>query len=368
MRILFQHDGFAGNGNFNPRLGLINVFRALGHTVIDWDFKAINPFDMFTLAEKDDPLDLFIGQTYNANRAVCKNIEARPNLRVLMQCSTWGSILKEINLEEYPILVPTEDEKRLISSLASVHPGIVVYQNYAEDRVADCLGGWNETGVRPVSNLNAADYFIYNRGVPRKEFQCDVAYIGGRWPYKGNNIDKVILPLLNERTAPLINDRKIQCHIYGNQGFQGIAQYRGFAKDEDMKDIFASAVCCPNVSEPHSNRWGFDVVERPFKVALAGGFCILDNVRSLIDSYIVDGGCILPVYNSYKDLYDMIECAIEHPEIREAGIKNAYEHTLRNHTYFNRVMDLFDHLNMTKESDQCFDLHQQIVEKELMLL
>lgn len=369
MKILFQHDGFMGNGNFPERLGLINVFRALGHEVVDWDFKNINAFDAFTLAEQGSPIDLFIGQTYNCNKAVARNIEMRPYMRVAMQCSTWGDVLKNIDLEKYPILVPTEDEKRIIGNLfESCQRPSLVYQNYAPDRVDDCLNGWTSLGVKPVSNLNAADYFVYNRGTAKREFECDVAYVGGRWPYKGSNIDKVILPLLNEKTAPRIKNRKVSVHVYGNQGWQGIAQYRGLAADTDVKDIFASAVCCPNVSEPHSNLWGFDVVARPFKVALAGGLPILDNVQSLIDCYMKIGDgkreLYLPDYDTYEDLVGQIQFFIERPDIREGFIKGGYAHTLRNHTYFNRVMDLFDHLGMIKESDYCFDLHKDIIEKE----
>lgn len=366
MKILMQHDGFFGNGNFNPRLGLVNVFRALGHTVIDWDFKAINPFDMFTLAERDGPLDLFIGQTYNANRAVCKNIESRPYLKVLLQCSTWGEILKDIDLTKYPILVPTEDEKRLITTLSRVHPGILVYQNYAPDRVADCLGGWGEAGCLPISNLNAADYFVYNKGRKLKEFETDVAYVGGRWPYKGNNIDKYILPLLNERTAPKVKDRKVSVHIYGGTGWQGVAQYRGFAKDEDVRDIFASAICCPNVSEPHSNEWGFDVVERPFKVALAGGLCILDNVKSLIENFTTTQEPMLLVYHSYKELCEIIGYFKHNDFERPEFINRSYEHVLKNHTYFNRVQELFYKLGYTQEAWACRQLHKHIIDKELI--
>lgn len=370
MKILFQHDGFVGNGNWPERLGLINVFRALGHIVVDWDFKNINAFDAFTLAEQDSPIDLFIGQTYNCTTAVAKNIELRPYMRVALQCSTWGDILKDIDLKKYPILVPTEDEKRIIGNLfASCERPNVVYQNYAPDRVADCLNGWASLGTKPISNLNAADYFVYNRGTPKSEFTCDVAYVGGRWPYKGNNIDQFILPLLNERTAPQIKNRKVNVHIYGNQGWQGVAQYRGLAADADVKDIFASAGCCPNVSEPHSNIWGFDVVARPFKVALAGGLPILDNVTSLIDCYssVGDGKreFLLPTYDNYPSLCEEIVFLNDRPDIRAGYIKSAYEHTIRYHTYFNRVTSLFNHLGLVAESMDCMKFHDNIIKKEL---
>lgn len=364
MRILFQHDSTIGNGNFPPRIGLCNVFIALNHTVIHWDMTSKNCFDAFSEA---DPVDLFIGQTYNCSRAVTKCIAIRPEMRVIMQASSWGDLISEINLKENPILVPTDEEKGVLSKLKKeTGKPDFVYQNYATRWVKSCLGKWeSEAGIPAFSNLNAADYYKYNKGVACDKFKSDVNYVGGKWPYKSATIDKFLVPLLHNDTAPKnpLTGEKISVKIWGNQGWQGYPQYLGYATEEDLRHIFASSTCIVNVHESHSNQYGFDCVERPFKVFCSKGLPISDYVESFDKDIFPNGE--MPFYKTYDELTDLIQYFITKPNVRLQHIENGYNTVLKHHTYHNRVSDILSQLQLTQEKVLCDKLHKTIVEKEL---
>ena len=56
-----------------------------------------------------------------------------------------------------------------------------------------------------------------------------------------------------------------------------------------MSSLFSSATVCPNVSEAHSQDFGYDIIERPFKVLSSGGFCISDYVESMAEEVFNNG-------------------------------------------------------------------------------
>jgi hypothetical protein len=355
MRILFQHDG--GGGNEFERFGLAKAFQSVGHEVLHWDSKSINTFDAFSNA---DPIDLFVGQTYNVNRAIYKNIVLRPQMKVILQCSTWGNILEDIDLQKYPILVPSEDEKRIIAKLKEeTGKPDLVYQNYHDNWIEATLGLWKTIGCTPISNLNAADYFTYHGGEIKSEYTTEVVYIGGRWNYKGQNIDKYILPLLNENSAPHINGKKVSVKVFGNGGWNGIPQYLGCPPDSEVRHILKSSLCSINVHEPHSNVFGFDIVARPFKSLCAGTLCISDYVESLAKDIFNNNE--LPFYRNYSELKDLIIYYCTNLDKREAQIKVGYEKVMREHTYFNRAAHIFSCLNLPLESQKVKELHNEIL-------
>jgi spore maturation protein CgeB len=177
----------------------------------------------------------------------------------------------------------------------------------------------------------------------------DVAFIGGYWGYKASNINRFLLPLCHPSSG-------LKVRIYGNQHWP-VQQYVGLAAEEDVKDIFASALVCPNVSEPHSTEYGFDVVERPFKVALAGGFCISDHVDSLVQDVFKHGEVLTA--STPEDFRERIHHFVKHPEERLPYIEDAREAVLRGHTYWHRVATMLQALGLDAEANATIARYKQ---------
>jgi len=64
--------------------------------------------------------------------------------------------------------------------------------------------------------------------------------------------------------------------------------------------LFSSAKLCPNISEPHANKFGFEVNERIFKLAACKALVISDNVASLEED-------IFTIETVFENFHDSIE-------------------------------------------------------------
>ena len=106
MKILISSDGF--HAHYHIRMSWARVFQSLGAEVSLWNIDSKPVFDAFDEFEPD----IFIGQTYHITESLIKCIEERPNLKVMMRASDWGDMQNDIDLDKYPILVATEEEKR----------------------------------------------------------------------------------------------------------------------------------------------------------------------------------------------------------------------------------------------------------------
>jgi hypothetical protein len=330
--------------NFTPcgpayvRSGWGRVFQALGHDFRFWDPGQKPAFDIFSEFEPD----LYLGTTYETDRAVAKCIAKRPHMKVALYASAWGPYLKDVDLQKYPLVVASEQEKRALAELKKTtgKPDFVFI--HAHDRWLDgTMSGWKEIGVDYHGVLNAADTFVYMNGRHRPELECDIGFVGGYWGYKARNIDRYLLPLLHPSSG-------LRSKVFGNQPWP-VHQYLGTCSDEDARDLFVSAAVCPNISEPHSTDCGWDVIERPFKVAAAGGFCVSDYVEEGRDLFTENE---LPMADNPKRFEELIRYFVEKPGSRDYYQGNMRQKVLAEHTYFDRVADIFSYLGMKKERMQ----------------
>lgn len=334
------------------RTGWKRVFEALGHQFLFWSPDHKPAFDVFAEYEPD----LYLGTTYETSRAVAKCIAKRPHMRVAMYASAWGPYLNDVDLKKYPLVVASDDEKRNIATLKELtgKPDFVFI--HAHDRWLDgTMSGWKEAGVAYHGILNAADTFAYLAGTPRPELKCDVAFVGGYWGYKARNLDRYILPLCHPSTG-------LDVKIFGNQPWP-VHQYLGPVEDETVKDLFASAVVCPNVSEPHStdDGLGWDVIERPFKVLSSGGFCISDCCP---EAEAIFGDDLLFV-RTPAEMEELIRYYVRHPEEREKHMASGRRRVLLEHTYFDRVAEMFEHLGMESDGAKALRLKGEFLQGEL---
>jgi hypothetical protein len=330
MKILICSDGM--HAHYFQRLSWANAFGHSGHEVFFWDKTKTSAFDAFDRSEPD----IFMGQSYNLDDATIKCIKERPHLRVGLRAGDWGDHEQEVDKSSYNILFCSQKEKEILKKLKDeTGKPDFVHIHYPEWAVEQTHNHFESIGIKAASLMMCADTSVYGYGQEREELKCDLGFVGGYWPYKGLVIDKYLMPLLH----PV---GKYNVKIFGNQPWPA-GQYCGLISDERVKDLFTSAKICPNLSEPHAHRFGFDVNERIFKVLFAGGFCITDNVAG----YRMFGDGVV-IANSPEDFKEKVDYYLKNPieaaEISEKGYWTVKE----NHTNYHRaaqIMNLFGYGN-----------------------
>lgn len=329
MKILISND--SPMAHFFIRLGICRAFVAASHECIMWDINKKPAFDAFDEFEPD----LFIGQSYNLNSAVAKCITERPNMKVIMKGSDWGNISDTIDRQKYPILIANPQEIERIKQLhKETGKPDFLYVHYMEHRLNETHNHWREAGIRVESLLSGVDIFDYTNGKPQPEYKCDIGFLGGRWGYKSQVLDKWLLPLCERQ-----HDYNIK--IFGNQPW-GISQYCGRLPNDDAANFLSSATICPNLSEPHSQDFGYDVVERVYKLLGNKCFVISDYVEDAVTMF----GDSVVFAKTPEEFKEKIDYYLGNPKERDEYIEAGYEKAIAEHTYFERVQHICDKLGL----------------------
>ena len=338
MKILISNDG--PHAHYYIRMSWARVFSAMGHQVEIWQQDQKPAFDMFDEFEPD----LFMGQTYNLDEALFKCIKQRPHMKVVMRASDWGDIQKDIDLKKYPILVAQEKEKKLLEKLKEeTGKPDFVHNHYHDNWIKTTHNKWEDIGIKPVSLIHAADIFEFYLRPATDILKCDIGFVGGYWPYKAINLDKYLVSLCH----PV---GKYNIKIFGSSDWP-VVQYLGRIVSENVGALFASATISPNISEPHSQDFGYDIIERPFKILMSGGFCISDYVESMANDEFTNNEIVFA--KTPEEFKTLIGYYIEHPEKRIQHMEAGYNSVVQNHTYFHRMAKVFSELEMDSEADKC---------------
>lgn len=318
------------------RTGWGNVFLAMGHEFHFWDNRSKPAHDVFNEVEPD----LYLGTTYDLDRAVYECLLDRPEMKVALYSSAWGELVDDIDEEEFPITRVTLGEQQRVTRLfAEVNKPDLIFSHVPEPWLEGVLGSWRETGAKIAGVLNAADTVQYRSGQRKEEFVSDISFVGGYWPYKARNLDPYLLPLCEPQ-------RGLRVKIWGNQPWP-VAQYLGLASEEDVPDMMASASICPSISEPHSTTYHYDLIERLFKVPVMGGFVISDRVGGIDHVF---GKDVFPQASSPDEFHDMIKYFLARPEQRIAIMEKERQVVLNHHTYFHRVHQILSEIGMMDEA------------------
>lgn len=346
MKILISNDSDFAHKYIREGFG--KALSACGHDVVIWDIRKKSAFDMF---DEFSP-DIFVGQTYNVDKAVFKCIEERPWMSVAMKGSDWGVAQDEMDLNKFPVLVANQREVETILELKrrTGKPDFIDI-HYHQSSVELTHSKWINNGIKCVGLMSAADISDYHDGKRDERLVCDIGYVGGYWPYKSHTINSYLIPLCHPK-------EKYNIKIFGNQPW-GVPQYCGFIQTKDVKNLFVSAKICPNISEPHSQVYGHDVVERPFKLLSSKAFMITDSVKSMKDN--VFGNDVIYA-ESPEDFKTKIDYYLTHEDERLEMIEKGYNNVMNNHTYFHRAVQFFNELGFKQEADKCLDLYNKYKE------
>lgn len=162
--------------------------------------------------------------------------------------------------------------------------------------------------------------------------------------------------------VPLLSRlRHCSFRIYGDHGWQqiGVGAVRP-AREAHGKiaDIYGRATVCPNLHAA----WEREVVlnEQAYMIQLCGGYQITDNPLAA-DVF----GPFVVVAANPTEMIPQVEAAIEHPETRTEYLLSQVNQAAANHTYFNRLADIFRVLGMTDQADQAETVQGRILHKHV---
>jgi hypothetical protein len=323
----------AGEGAIQQvRIGYANALGHIGFQCLVWHPNSGKPiFDVFYEFEPDI---VFCG-TWELTRPLVKNLLQRPDIKLILWGSNWGSFDKEIDKED-TVLMAKPDEIKAVESITKKLSVKQIFSYYSHSWTGATHGYWRNVGLEPYGLPLAADLITYGVSQPREELKCDVSYIGGYWPYKAINLNKYLIPLCYPA-------EKLNVKIFG-WGNWPVAQHLGMIDTTLLPNLFTSSTVNINIFEPLAQKYGFDVNERCYKVIACGGFCISEYCDSAFRQIFNNNEVIFAT--SPQDLMNQVKYFVAHPEKRLPYIQNGVRTSKQKHNYFHRLHDLLTIIGM----------------------
>lgn len=169
-------------------------------------------------------------------------------------------------------------------------------------------------------------------GTKRQEYAYDIAFIGKtanyhpEWPYREKLID-----WLRENYGGWF---KIYGHPYKT------------VRNEELNDVLASTkiiigdTLCPHFT--HERYWS----DRVYETTGRGGFIIHPRIKGLEEEFKDGEEIAFYNYGDFDHLKQLIDFYREHDDYREAVRKKGMARTKAEHTYHNRIEEMFNILGM----------------------
>ena len=319
----------AGAGaNHHIRMSLCNSMRAAGYNVYYWNSEGKSAFDVFY----EFPPDVFFGDTWQLSRAIVKNLNERPEIKIVLWSDAWGDIVNDIDLQKYPVGVATDDHRKLVDQL---HNKPFLITNHSPEWIEYTHGWWSKLGCDVESILTSADITTFYPRPQNEFYKTNLFFCGGMWGYKGRNLNKYITPFTYPNT-------KWKIRIAG--GGWSVVNSIGIISDEETARHYTNSDIVLHVVEPHaSDPEGYgDIPLRYFQVPACGGFaisCPCNGIREIFseDELVVSG--------DPQDFFEKVVYFLNNPQDVFAYRKKSMIKVLQLHTGFDRCVKLFDLLS-----------------------
>ncbi len=114
-----------------------------------------------------------------------------------------------------------------------------------------------------------------------------------------------------------------------------------------LAQVYATAKVCPNVHTEKQVNLQACINEKSFMIPLCGGIQVSDN--PIVSKWI---GPYCKIAKSTTDFMNKVVETIEDSSDRFDTIRAGVEHVANNHTYFNRLVDLFHSAGLLKLADE----------------
>jgi hypothetical protein len=290
--------------------GFINAFNSIGCDAKFWDgdaqtWDAVKP-------------DLYIG--CSGHRKIIP--QNRGNVKVAIHVNPYGTKLEPLHG------VDVNEPKEAINWTLSQRPNVVFGYGHQDDS-STFWSNWSKIhNINFIGVPTAADHTLY---WPSENKTNNIVYLGGRWPYKANKIDQWLLPIIKATSVK----------IMGWGGWQGVNGYAGVVPDSDSgREFLASGKVGPCMCEPHTTKFGIDIPERFFKLALCKTLPIVDYIPNF-DRYYKSGSYLMA--RNPGEYFDLVTNYANNPTFDKARIEyteEIFKQTRLKHTYMNRMRDL----------------------------
>ncbi|GAB4476893.1 MAG: hypothetical protein Kow0088_15150 [Anaerolineales bacterium] len=158
----------------------------------------------------------------------------------------------------------------------------------------------------------------------------DIAFVGGYWIYKGQQLDRYLKPYARNLT------------VYGYTKWP-YGNYGGILPVEREGSLYSQAKICPVINEPHVELMGIDQNERVFKVLGSGGFAITDPVpgyREWFSEYE------LLVPKDENQFHELVHLAWRDRDFNYQYRKNGQRAVIERHSYMHRAVETLHRLGI----------------------
>ena len=329
MKIVIANDNqFA---HFYERQSWAKVLKFAQYDVYFWNIQQKNVFDIF---DEIKPDVIFL-QGYNLTPGTIQCIKENPQTKLVIRVSDFSKWNNELDKTKYPVLTASDTEKQYLQKIQQFPNDLILHTHHHPNWLEQTHGLWQQNGFRVISIMNCADLFSYSNGKYFPNLECDIAFIGGYWPYKAIKLDKWILPL---------TESKYRTRIFGNQPWP-TSSYCGFIQEDIVRHVLKSSKICPCVHESHSTEFGYDVISRPFNLLANKCFCVSDDVAGL--------KLLFPNQISYASTPEIFQEKIayymKNDDKREKLTRSGFEAVIKEHTAFDRMISVFKELNLSTD-------------------
>lgn len=316
--------------------GWINAFRDKGHVVQRWDGNQDSWHNFCP--------HLYIG--CSGHKQPIPSHSER-STKVAIHVNPYGPV----QIASFNTLI-NESENNIQWTLTQ-KPDVVFGYGHADDQIL--WSYWTtKHGIPWIPLPTAGDKTIFHRS-QESDKKYDIVYLGGRWAYKAITIDKYLLPLLRKdcqlksayerEIFDYISQLSYKLHGWGEWP-AGICS--GALAEDQVCKFLGSGRIGPCISEQHTHRYGIDIPERAFKLALCGTMIIHDSVmqiRRMIPSAVIAEN---------HDKFANYCCYYSRPEATQERIEITNRQTnevLAAHTYHHRMSVLLNSIGYHKEAE-----------------
>ena len=305
MKILLSN---TYNDNENQiLLGIGQVLTSCGHNVIMWNTDKKSTFDAFDEFEPD----IFFTQLEMLNKAMVKCIEERPALRVVCKIFAYEYV--------------NEEQLALMEQLLNADSPDLAYTSHSDESLFD---DWTGHGVDVIPIMNAANIFSSVGGIEKQQLKSELLIIEDKYAFTE--------PMIKEYFNQFLDiEFKHAIKVFGRGDWVG-ETYCGPLLKDFHKDAYASTDICIHLN--HSD----DISQNLFDLLSMGTFCV-SNYKDVLEKILPDE---LVLVNNKEEMKETVDHFFRYPDERSSFIARSYAHVIQNHTYFNRVDEIFKYLDM----------------------
>lgn len=229
----------------------------------------------------------------------------------------WGQYYKKNEFEKDTTTI-SELDKKMLKRIRDKHD-ILIWSQHSNEINEDYFSGYkNELGLKFIQLLHCADRT--NEVQINNIKKYDFAWVGKIQHRK---------QAYNEFIAPI--------KILSNKYLEYTENNPINPTMEILSNIYQSAVVCPNVHSSAQRNYKLLLNDRTFVIPMLGGFEICDN--ELGRSYFAEDE--LAIASTPTDFIELYKYYVRYPEKTIPMIEKLRNNILINHTYHNRIKEIF---------------------------